>query len=110
MKKLSEAIREGVLLSRPTTGQYIAQSSTEGSPPYACALGAAYIGLKKDCAIFRDDVVVDYLRKVYPELQKPYKHPVNGVHYKLKKVITDLNDTHEWGRVRIAKWLESEGL
>jgi hypothetical protein len=108
----SEAIREGAKLKPQVRVAYYSREGT-------CAIGA---GLH---AMFTEDATADHLYHFeveavseFPYLSESVKCPVHrwwnlasicrSARRSRIRMISHLNDYHEWTRERIADWLESE--
>lgn len=109
---LSEAIRLGCKMTKPTCNKYI---ELGGGEIKACALGAASVSLGHDYC--RPRHMANALTEAYPFLaeRSPVRCPdcePNNYRYilPLRLMITHLNDDHRWTRERIADWLEDLGL
>lgn len=117
--KLSEAIRKGAKL-RPQSiikaFDYNWFANIETVKLSSCALGAAYeavfkLDINEDSDI--DEInanFADDLRREFPELAYHVFHPVDKEKANLGDIISDLNDSHDWTREKIADWVEAQGF
>ena len=103
--KMSEAMRKGAKKSYQAF-HTLYKSGCHQSHPYACAIGAMAIGFgfKKCDIIDRDYSDID------SRLGTKVEHPINGSLLRIEDIIISLNDTHQWNRGRIARWLEKIGF
>jgi hypothetical protein len=104
--KLSKAIRKGSEILPPCRGGYFEIGEGE---MHACALGAAFYAVCKECSI--NDVEVNrILKEEWPELLKECVMPLTGKEVNLYRAIIRLNDSYCWDREKIAGWLEEQDL
>lgn len=110
---LSNLIERGYEQALPIEGQYITRN--EAGEVYACALGAAYVGVRglPDGTLKLDNWTV--MEVVTPLIgYNPYvttlPHPVHYYNDAVACIIVNLNDTNHWPPTRIIEWLRSQGL
>lgn len=102
--KLSEAILNGCLISKKTTGIYITKKFWRvfSRRKYdACAIGAAYLGIKEKYP--HGHISKNSLLNILMDTQ--VKHPIKRTHMSLFRTLISLNDEHELSREKIANWL-----
>lgn len=112
--KLSEAMKAGIPLTEPITGQYEKYDPDTGKICGTCALGAAWVGLHGvDLDPNKTGGVGWDLAKQWPEINDVFDrvHPITqATGQSIYKIVIDLNDKHGWSREQVADWLEKEGL
>ena len=107
-RKLSQLILEGARLTLPVQEHYSRQD-IDGNVEYACALGAAVVGMfGKGIGRVSFPMVEEALGKDL--MRKAVYNPVTGKVVELSDAIAELNDYHHWSRERIAEWLQEIGL
>lgn len=106
--KLSEAMRKGSTITRPTSGAYVRNGRT-GFIEFSCALGSVYVGVEGVDATEQPSIST-WLETNFPVLDAGFEHPAKWSTRTLANIIIDLNDNLGWTREKIADWLESIDL
>lgn len=100
-KTLSEAMYDGIKVrAKRATGVYFAGEDRSD------ALGAAYQGLTGESDVHNYQVE-SKLEESFPILTRRVSNPETGKVASLKEVIRQLNDTHQWKRKNIARFVKA---
>ena len=113
MSPLSVAMLEGIKLCPLQVKKHLFDHQGVG----ACAIGAVYAYADRNIYSqmrprpqASDSIKIDYLCRVYPQLNHKVASPINGSMDSVLHHVMHLNDNCDWSRTRIANWLGSIGL